>query len=232
MARGRPGNMSPRSHLTGARSPRVEEGQEAVRGIVFPKTRRKRWKSGPLRSPIAALVMHSYCPACRSRSLAPPGPVTADGACDTRAIHAAITARGAAALSGTLPDQWRSCPPPAPKNGQPGKNRQQESPAQLSTPWPGDLEARDRLSPTKSGRNPHARLQAHQRARHVPRLRKAGCRASDQGRNPEPLHRSRNAAHAACRTGLSRERESPAFRGFAQQSRASRVILVCRATYS
>jgi hypothetical protein len=35
--------------------------------------------------------------------------------------------------------------------------------------------------------------------RHGPRLRMAGRRASDQGRNPEPLHRPRNAPLATRR---------------------------------
>ena len=49
------------------------------------------------------------------------------------------------------------------------------------------------------------------------RIRK-GRRASDQGRNPEPLHRTRSAAHAARRIGLFRQTGTPACRAVGRQS--------------
>ena len=140
----------------------------------------------------------------------PLGMVTADGAYDTRACHAAI-ARG-------------RCSHPAPQERQAVEGahrrggRAQRCPSQLPSPWPGHLEALDRLPPTKSGRGQDALLQAPGRARHVPRLRSPGGRASDQGGHPQPLHRPRNTPHAARRIGLSRERGTPAFSTFAQQS--------------
>jgi hypothetical protein len=106
----------------------------------------------------------------------------------------------------------------------PGKNtcrsdRAQRCLAQLPPPWPGHLEALDRLSPTKPGRGQDALPQALGRARHVSRLRPTGRRASNQGRDPKPLRRPRNTDHAARRIGLSRERDTPVLSGLAQQSR-------------
>lgn len=57
-----------------------------------------------------------------------------------------------------------------------------------STPGPHHLEALQRVSQTKSGRNKDAVLQTARRARHGPRLRQVGGRAPDQGGYPEPLH--------------------------------------------
>lgn len=89
----------------------------------------------------------------------------------------------------------------------------------MPPPRPSDLEALDRLPPTKSGRGQDALPQALGRARPVSGLRPPGCRASNQGSHSEPLHCPRNADHAARRIGLSREREGAAVTGFAQQSR-------------
>ena len=117
----------------------------------------------------------------------PLGIVTADGAYDTRACHAAIAARGAAALAiGLEPmaPQWLA-PAPQERQAMEGNHRRgdgaQRRSAQLPPPWPGHLEALDRLSPTKSGRSKDALPQAPGRARHVSRLRPPGRRASDQG---------------------------------------------------
>ena len=139
----------------------------------------------------------------------PIGIVTADGAYDTRACHAAIAARGAATVI------------PPRKNGKPwgehtAGGRAQRCPALLPPPWQGDLEALDRLPPTKSSRGKDALLETSGGARHVPRLRSAARRASDQGGNIEPLHRHRSAAHAARRISLSTERAPSAISRFVQ----------------
>jgi hypothetical protein len=92
--------------------------------------------------------------------------VTADGAHDTRACHAAIAARGAAALAIVLEPMAHQWLAPAPQErkameGTYGRGgRAQRRPAQLPPPWPGYLETLDRLSPTKPGRGQDALLQA------------------------------------------------------------------------
>src|SRR3990167_5520718 len=76
----------------------------------------------------------------------------------------------------------------------------------------------DQIPPPKPGRGQDALLQASGRACHVPRFRPPGRRTSDQGRHPQPLHRTRNTRYATRRIGLSKGRGTPTFRGFAQQS--------------
>lgn len=126
----------------------------------------------------------------------PLGIVTADGAYDNRTCHAAVAARGAAAVIPPLRNGklWKE-----PTAG--GVGAQRGAP-QLPPPREGDLETLDRLSPTKLGRGQDGLLQTPERTHHVTRLRSSGCRASDQGRDPEPLHNPRNATHAARRIGL------------------------------
>lgn len=87
----------------------------------------------------------------------PLGIVTADGANNTRACHAAIAARGAAAA---IPHR---------RGG-----RAQRCPSQLPSPRSSHLEPLDRLPPTKPCRGQDALLKASGRARHVPRLRPPG----------------------------------------------------------
>ncbi len=70
----------------------------------------------------------------------------------------------------------------------------------------------------------------------MPHLRQAGRRASDQSvrglcrtsgvhpLTPQPLHRPRDATHAAHRIGLSRKGNPPAIRQFAQQSPPDRKL--------
>ncbi len=137
--------------------------------------------------------------------------VIAIGAYDTRACHAAIAARGAAAVI------------PPRKNGKPWKehtagamtcNETLHSCHRLGRPSGNAGPA----SPMKPGQDKDALLQVAGRALHVTRLRQAGRRASNQGGDTEPIHSPRNPPHAARRIGLSWERELPAFRGFAQQS--------------
>ena len=140
----------------------------------------------------------------------PIGMVTADGVCDTRACRAAIAAR--------QPSSRPARPANRGKNRRQGQRYGKRCPSQLPMPWPGYLAAIDRLSPTKSARGQDTLLQAPGREHHVPRHRQAGRRAADQGRHPDPPHRPRKATHPAHRIDRSRERDTPAFRAFAQQS--------------
>ncbi len=139
--------------------------------------------------------------------------VTADGTYDTRACRC---------HGGTLGRRRHPAPQEraAVEGTDGGGSHARRCPSQSPPPWPGSLEAVEQLAPTKSGRDEDALLQVTGRARHVSRRRHAGCRASDQSRNPEPLHSPRNATYAARRIGLSKGRDTPTFRGFTQQSRA------------
>ncbi len=74
------------------------------------------------------------------------------------------------------------------------------------------------VSTSERGGRREALLQVTGRARHDSRLRQPGRRASGRGRNPERLHRARNATCAARRIGLSKGRNTLTFRGFTQQS--------------
>ncbi len=75
----------------------------------------------------------------------PIGKVTADGAYDTRGCHAAIAARNACAV---IPAR-KKCPTVAGEH--PRRARQERHCPCDPSPWPHDLEALERVSPTKSG---------------------------------------------------------------------------------
>jgi len=92
----------------------------------------------------------------------PIGLVTAAGAYDTRACHAAIAPRGAAAV---IPPRNNGMETAVCRGGQTLR-----CPSRLPTIWSHYLEAMDRLPPTKSGRSQDALLHALGPARHVPRL--------------------------------------------------------------
>lgn len=175
----------PRSRVTGARF---------TSGSML-----KRWKSGLLRSPAAELAMRPYCPTYWIRS---------------PAINPSAWLRPTAPTT-PVPAMWPSRRAERQLSSRPartanrGKNRQQEQPCATMPVAVFDALAGRSGSDgpavsTKPGRGQDAMLQALGRARYVPRLRKAGRRASDQGRNPEPLHNPRNAAHAAPSIGLTR----------------------------
>jgi hypothetical protein len=125
----------------------------------------------------------------------PLGIVTADVAYDTRTCHAAIAARGAAVVipSCRSGKSWRA-------HGR--SDRALRCRAQLSLPWPRNLEATDRLPPTKSGRNKVALPETLGRARDVSRLRPSSRRTSDQGGHLELVHQPLNTPHAVRRADL------------------------------
>lgn len=93
--------------------------------------------------------------------------IHADGAYDTQSCHAAIAARDACAVI------------PARKNARvwlentPRRTSQERHRPRHLPPWPSNLEALGRVSPTKLGRSKDAMLQTAGRARHGARLRQA-----------------------------------------------------------
>lgn len=78
----------------------TEEGQQTIRGTVFPTTMRKQWRFGQSRSPPATEATRLLLPGLLTR--VPTGQeiagVTADGACDPRKCHDAVADRGAHAV--------------------------------------------------------------------------------------------------------------------------------------
>ena len=126
--------------------------------------------------------------------------VSADGAYDTRGCHAAIATpqlprrncRAQCLRRHTCPQERAPVAGKHPRRSGQERNRPRHPPL-----GPHDLEALERVSPTKPGRNQNAMLQAPRGTRHGARLRQAGGRATDQRSNPEPLHGTWNTANSA-----------------------------------
>ena len=73
---------------------------------------------------------------------------------------------------------------------------QERNPSRHPPPWPHYLATLELLLPKKPGRNKDAVFRTAWRARHGARLRQAGGRIENQGRDLEPLHGLRNAPNS------------------------------------
>ena len=124
----------------------------------------------------------------------PIGKVSADGAHDTRGCHSAIAARGVCAVipARNTARPWLETTPGAQARNQILRSTRRLDPSSR----PHELAALKRVSSAKPGRNKNALPQAAWRARHGTRLRQAGIRSANQGRDPEPLYGTRNAANS------------------------------------
>jgi len=134
-----------------------------------------------------------------------------------------------------LPPSWRRCRPrnvkrqhcgdePASGGDQRASHsrrpRQERNPPRYPASRPHDLATLESVSSAKFDRDQDALLQAARRARHGTRLRQAGGRTADQGRDPEPLHGLGDAANSTRGMSLFKGRGSLASGRFVQQSRA------------
>jgi hypothetical protein len=159
--------------------------------------------------------------------------VTADGAFDTRKCHDAIAARGAAAI---IPPRmnakpWKPDTAGAPRHCPRTNGGQcldpQRDPADIEARRSNHLATMERLSPPKPCRNQNALCETAGPTPERTGLRPSGRRVPRPRRRPQRLHRARHTHHRARRISPFRERETPTFSRFVQQSPVRPSALYC-----
>ena len=156
-----------------------------------------RSRSGPSRLPVAGLEMRRCCPNCRTRS--PPTSPSAKSVPTEPMTRGAATppSRRATPAPGLVSIHCRAQERAAMDGDHTRRTSPERNPSHHPPPWPHDLAALERLSPTKPGRDQDAMLQVARGASHGARLRQAGRRTTNPSGDPEPLHGPWNAANSA-----------------------------------
>lgn len=129
--------------IAGTRRPICPRGPRSrVNGARFTSgSMLKRWKSGLLRSPAAELAMRPYCPTdwIRSPSINPSA--WSRPTAPTTPVPAKRPSRRAERQLYPAPQERQTV-----ERTDSRSSRAQRCPSPFSMPWPGDLEAMDRLS--------------------------------------------------------------------------------------